>query len=80
MAQRARRTDMADPGSGSEPAVEPEINSFEVREGDTYYCAPTASMTWSKMTNISFDLTSLQANLPLAANQLVQMANDNGEA
>jgi protein phosphatase len=78
MARRSQNKNLVTRAVGIEPAVEPEINSFEVREGDTYLLCSDGLNDMVEDDDIHLTLTSLQANLPLAANQLVQMANDNG--
>ena len=78
MARRSQNKNLVTRAVGIEPAVDPEINSFEVREGDTYLLCSDGLNDMVEDADIHLTLTSLQANLPLAANQLVQMANDNG--
>ncbi len=78
MARRSQNKNLVTRAVGIEPAVDPEINSFEVREGDTYLLCSDGLNDMVEDDDIHLTLTSLQANLPLAANQLVQMANDNG--
>jgi len=78
MARRSQNKNLVTRAVGIEPAVEPEINSFEVREGDTYLLCSDGLNDMVEDDDIHLTLTSLQANLSLAANQLVQMANDNG--
>jgi len=78
MARRSQNKNLVTRAVGIEPAVEPEINSFEVQEGDTYLLCSDGLNDMVEDDDIHLTLTSLQANLSLAANQLVQMANDNG--
>jgi len=78
MARRSQNKNLVTRAVGIEPAVDPEINSFEIREGDTYLLCSDGLNDMVEDDDIHLTLTSLQANLPLAANQLVQMANDNG--
>ncbi len=78
MARRSQNKNLVTRAVGIEPAVDPEIKSFEVREGDTYLLCSDGLNDMVEDADIHLTLTSLQANLPLAANQLVQMANDNG--
>ncbi len=78
MARRSQNKNLVTRAVGIEPAVEPEFNSFEVREGDTYLLCSDGLNDMVEDDDIHLTLTALQANLPLAANQLVQMANDNG--
>jgi serine/threonine protein phosphatase PrpC len=63
---------------GIDPEVEAEVHSYPVEAGDIYLlCSDGLN---DKVTDEDMELTlsSLQANLPLAAAQLVQQANDNG--
>jgi len=78
MARRSQNKNLVTRAVGIEPAVQPDINSYEVREGDTYLLCSDGLNDMVEDDDIHLTLTSLQANLPLAANQLVQMANDNG--
>ena len=78
MARRSQNKNLVTRAVGIEPAVAPEINSFEVKEGDIYLLCSDGLNDMVEDADIHLTLTSLQANLPLAANQLVQMANDNG--
>ncbi len=78
MARRSQNKNLVTRAVGIEPAVDPEINSFEVKEGDIYLLCSDGLNDMVEDADIHLTLTSLQANLPLAANQLVQMANDNG--
>lgn len=77
-ARRSQNKNLVTRAVGIEPEVEPDINSFEVREGDTYLLCSDGLNDMVEDDDIHLTLTSLQANLSLAANQLVQMANDNG--
>jgi len=78
MARRSQNKNLVTRAVGIEPSVDPEINSYEVREGDTYLLCSDGLNDMVEDDDIHLTLTALQANLPLAANQLVQMANDNG--
>ena len=62
----------------TDPVENADINTFEAREGDTYLLCSDGLCDMVDDEDILLTLTSLNANLPLAASQLVQMANDNG--
>ena len=78
MARRSQNKNLVTRAVGIEPEVEADINTFEAREGDTYLLCSDGLCDMVDDEDILLTLTSLSANLPLAANQLVQMANDNG--
>jgi PPM family protein phosphatase len=78
MARRSQNKNLVTRAVGIEPEVEADINTFEAREGDIYLLCSDGLNDMVEDEDILLTLTSLQSNLPLAANQLVQMANDNG--
>jgi protein phosphatase len=78
MARRSQNKNLVTRAVGIEPEVEADINTFEAKEGDTYLLCSDGLNDMVDDEDILLTLTSLKANLPLAANQLVQMANDNG--
>jgi len=63
---------------GIEAAVEPEIRDFDVLPGDIYLLCSDGLNDMVSDEDISATLTSMGANLELAGDQLIQMANDNG--
>ena len=63
---------------GIEPDVETEINIYAVQQGDIYLLCSDGLSDMVADEDIQETLTSLKANLALAAEQLVQLANDNG--
>jgi len=78
MARRSQNKNLVTRAVGIEPEVEADINTFEAHEGDTYLLCSDGLNDMVEDEDIYLTLSSLSANLPLAANQLVQMANDNG--
>jgi len=78
MARRSQNKNLVTRAVGIEPEVAADINTFEVQEGDTYLLCSDGLCDMVDDEDILLTLTSLNSNLPLAANQLVQMANDNG--
>ena len=63
---------------GIDPEVEPEIHTYPVQAGDIYVLCSDGLNDMVTDEDIELTLASLQANLPLAAQQLVQQACDNG--
>lgn len=63
---------------GIDPEVEAEIHSYPVEAGDIYLLCSDGLNDMVADEDMQSTLSSLQANLPLAAQQLVQQANDNG--
>ncbi len=63
---------------GVDPEVEPEIRDYDVVVGDIYLLCSDGLNDMVDDEEISMTLQALSANLSLAAEQLVQMANDNG--
>lgn len=78
MARRSQNKNLVTRAVGIEPTVDAEINHFDIREGDMYLLCSDGLNDMVEDDDISLTLSSLQANLPLAANQLVQLANDKG--
>lgn len=63
---------------GIDPEVEAEVHSYPVQPGDIYLLCSDGLNDMVTDDDMELTLASLQANLPLAAAQLVQQANDNG--
>ncbi len=63
---------------GIDPEVEAEVHSYPVQVGDIYLLCSDGLNDMVTDEDMELTLSSLQANLPLAAGQLVQQANDNG--
>ena len=63
---------------GIDPEVEAEVHSYPVQAGDIYLLCSDGLNDMVTDEDMELTLGSLQANLPLAAEQLVQQANDNG--
>ena len=78
MARRSQNKNLVTRAVGIEPDVDAEINTFEVAEGDVFLLCSDGLNDMVEDEDIHLTLNSLSANLPLAASQLVQMANDNG--
>lgn len=78
MARRSQNKNLVTRALGIEPTVEAEIHTYEVEPGDIYLLCSDGLNDMVEDADIQTAVSALQANLPLAANQLVQMANDNG--
>jgi protein phosphatase len=63
---------------GIDPAVEAEIHEYDTQPGDIYLLCSDGLSDMVSDEDIGMALQALGANLNLAAQQLVQMANDNG--
>ena len=63
---------------GIDAEVEPEVHTYAVQPGDIYLLCSDGLPDMVADEDIENTLASLKANLPLAAEQLVQQANDNG--
>ena len=63
---------------GIDPDVETEIHTHDVQPGDIYLLCSDGLSDMVLDEDIRETLATLQANLPLAAKQLVQLANDSG--
>ena len=63
---------------GIDAYLEPEIHVHDVRAGDIYLLCSDGLNDMVEDEDIQSTLHALQSNLPLAAEQLIQMANDNG--
>jgi serine/threonine protein phosphatase PrpC len=63
---------------GIDPEVEAEVHTHPVQRGDIYLLCSDGLPDMVPDEDIENTLSSLKANLALAAEQLVQQANDNG--
>jgi len=63
---------------GIDADVEAEIHVYDVLLGDIYLLCSDGLNDMVEDEDIQSTLYALQSNLPLAASQLIQMANDNG--
>jgi PPM family protein phosphatase len=63
---------------GIDPTVEPELQVYPTQTGDVYLLCSDGLNDMVSDEDIGMTLQTLSANLRLAAQQLVQMANDNG--
>jgi protein phosphatase len=63
---------------GIDATVEPELREYETQVGDIYLLCSDGLNDMVSDEDMGMTLQTLAANLQLAAQQLVQMANDNG--
>ena len=63
---------------GIDPHVEAELNDFDAQVGDIYLLCSDGLNDMVTDEDIGMTVQTLSSNLRLAAQQLVQMANDNG--
>ena len=77
-AKRSQNKNLVTRALGIEPAVEAEIHTYPAQEGDVYLVCSDGLNDMVEDDDIEMTLEALGANLQLAAEQLVQMANDNG--
>jgi serine/threonine protein phosphatase PrpC len=77
-ARRSQNKNLVTRALGIEPEVEAEIHTYEVRPGDIYLICSDGLNDMVEDEDIALTLDALGGNLVLAAEQLVQMANDAG--
>jgi protein phosphatase len=77
-AKHAQHKNLVTRALGIDPSVEPEIHEYPTRPGDLYLLCSDGLNDMVDDEDIAMTLQALGANLGLAAQQLVQMANDNG--
>jgi protein phosphatase len=78
MAKLSLNKNLVTRAMGIDPEVEPEIHTYEALPGDIYLLCSDGLSDMVEDEDLHLTLDSLKANLPLASQQLVQMANDNG--
>ena len=77
-AKNAQHKNLVTKALGIDPSVEPEIHEYPTKPGDIYLLCSDGLCDMVDDEDIDMTLQALGANLKLAAQQLVQMANDNG--
>jgi protein phosphatase len=77
-AKHAQHKNLVTRALGIEPAVDPEIHEYQVRRGDLFLLCSDGLCDMVEDEDISLTMQMLGSNLKLAAQHLVQMANDNG--
>jgi protein phosphatase len=77
-AKNAAHKNLVTKALGIDPIVEPEIHEYPTKIGDVYLLCSDGLCDMVEDEDIGMTLQALGGNLKLAAQQLVQMANDNG--
>jgi serine/threonine protein phosphatase PrpC len=77
-AKKAAHKNLVTKALGIDPMVEPEIHEYPTKPGDIYLLCSDGLCDMVEDEDIGMTLQALGGNLKLAAQQLVQMANDNG--
>ena len=77
-AQHAQHKNLVTRALGIDPSVDPEIHEYDASARDIYLLCSDGLCDMVGDDDIGTTLRELGANLELAAQQLVQMANDNG--
>ena len=77
-AKNAQHKNLVTKALGIDPSVEPEIHEYPTQPGDLYLLCSDGLCDMVEDEQIRSALLALGGNLKLAAQQLVQMANDNG--
>jgi protein phosphatase len=77
-AKRSQNKNLVTRALGIEPEVEAEIRTYPAQTGDIYLLCSDGLNDMVDDEDIEMTLAAFASNLPLAADQLVQMANDNG--
>jgi serine/threonine protein phosphatase PrpC len=77
-ARRSQNKNLVTRALGIDVSAAPEVHVHEVQEGDVYLMCSDGLNDMVEDEDIELAVSSLSSNLPLAASQLVQMANDAG--
>ncbi|MGH8761301.1 MAG: Stp1/IreP family PP2C-type Ser/Thr phosphatase [Burkholderiales bacterium] len=77
-AKHAQHKNLVTRALGIDPSVDPEIHEYDATPRDIYLLCSDGLCDMVSDDDIGSALRDLGANLELAAQQLVQMANDNG--
>jgi len=78
-AKKAQHKNLVTKALGIDPTVEPEIHEYPTKSGDIYLLCSDGLCDMVEDEDIAMTLQTLgKGNLKLAAQHLVQMANDNG--
>jgi len=77
-ARRSQNKNLVTRALGIEVGADLEVHEHEVQSGDVYLMCSDGLNDMVEDEDIELAVSSLSSNLPLAASQLVQMANDAG--
>ncbi len=77
-ARNSKNKNLVTRAVGIDAEVEPEVHVYDVQVGDIYLLCSDGLNDMIEDEEIGATLQMLKANLPLAAKELIQLANDNG--
>jgi PPM family protein phosphatase len=77
-ARASKKKNLVTRACGIDPDVVPEVHTHDVAQGDVYVLCSDGLYDMVSDENIHLTVSSLRSNLTLAAQQLVQQANDAG--
>lgn len=77
-ARQSKNKNLVTRAVGIDPEVTAEVHVYEAQIGDIYLLCSDGLNDMVEDEDIGSTLQMLQSNLPLAASQLIEMANDNG--
>jgi protein phosphatase len=77
-AKHAQHKNLVTKALGIDPTVEPEVREYDTQVGDLYLLCSDGLCDMVDDEDMGMTLQAIGGNLKLAAQQLVQMANDNG--
>jgi PPM family protein phosphatase len=77
-ARNSKNKNLVTRAVGIDAEVEAEVHVHDVQRGDIYVLCSDGLNDMVEDEDIGSTVQMLQSNLPLAASQLIQMANDNG--
>jgi PPM family protein phosphatase len=77
-AKHAQHKNLVTKALGIDPTVEPEVREYPTKPGDVFLLCSDGLCDMVDDEDMGMTLQALGGNLKLAAQQLVQMANDNG--
>jgi PPM family protein phosphatase len=77
-ARASKKRNLVTRACGIDPNVVPEVHTHDVLPGDIYVLCSDGLYDMVSDDNIHLTVSSLKSNLTLAAQQLIQQANDNG--
>ena len=76
--RQSKKKNLITRACGIDPNVQPEVHTYDVEAGDIYMLASDGLYDMVPAEEIHLTVMSLKSNLQLAAQQLIQQANDNG--
>lgn len=77
-ARASKKKNLVTRACGIDPNVVPEVHTHDVQSGDIFVLCSDGLYDMVSDEDIHLTVSSLKSNLSLAAEQLVQQANDNG--